>query len=111
MAAVPRPAEVIQKDIHKVMKEIERVNKKDLWDEFWGEWDDDLQELLRELEVELAKGAGEPGYEDAMLLYTSEEREEILQRIPLRKRRASAPAVVTPPSSPPAVAPEAEKTK
>lgn len=107
MADVPRAAELIQKDIDKVMKELERVyTTKDLWNDFWGEWWQDLNDLLREFEMELKE------MPDQMFM-SSEERAEMLQQIPLRKRRASAPAIMTPPTSPSATDPaaEAEKTK
>ncbi len=104
-AAQPRPAEVIQKELAKVLKEMERVyNTKDLWDEFWGAWDDDLQDLARDLELEL-KGMSEHMH------FSSEERADILQQIPMRKRRASAPAVLSPPTSPVAEGAEGNEQK
>ena len=98
MADAARSAELIKKDLKKVVKEIKRVfETQDLWDEFWSAWDNDLQDLARDLELEL-KGMPE------QMHFNSEERAEILQQIPMRKRRASAPAVLSPPTSPSATA-------
>lgn len=102
MAAAARSAELIKKDLKKVVKEIKRVfETQDLWDDFWSAWDDDLQDLARDLELEL-KGELE------QMHFNSEERAEILQQIPMRKRRASAPAVLSPPTSPAATAGSAD---